>query len=98
MKPDSGKIGRGILIFIVCSLVVSTIYFEFGLHDFLFSLPKDKRLLIQIFSNVFIMSLIATAGFYISRRKGYEPRKWIFYCFFFHVAALIYLLSLPDRE
>jgi hypothetical protein len=95
MKPDWKKIVFGIFIMFVILVALVMLDSKFRLIKILQSLPEGQARGIGLSIIIFSMSLFSILGFLLSKKKGRDPLRWTFLCFFFQVWALIYLWSLP---
>lgn len=98
MKPDWRKVRMGILVVFLCYIVYVALSIKFKLPATLHRLPKDQVLWGAQVLMIPITVLFAILGFRLAKKKGRNPMKWMFACFFFNVWAFIYLWALPDLK
>ena len=96
MRPDWKKLLGGILAVLLCFALLVVVDPNLRLARAFFELPPHEAQLLGFAVTMSIMVTFAVLGFFLAKRRGRSPQKWMVLCFLFNVWAFIYLWSLPN--
>lgn len=96
MRPDWKKLLGGVLAVLFCFALLVVLDPNLRLARTLFELPPHKAQLLGFAVTMTIMITFAVLGFFLAKRRGRSPRKWMIVCFLLNVWGVIYLWALPN--
>ena len=96
MKPDRKRLLGGILVVLFCFALLIVLDPSLRLTRTFFELPPHEAQLLGFAVTMTIMITFAVLGYWLAKRRGRSPRKWMVVCFLLNVWGFIYLWSLPN--